>query len=248
MSTLQVHRTENREWLSNAYLVVNPDTRQAVLIDGNGVSEPLLNRITTENIEVAAILLTHHHIDHVDIGAYASLKAPLLAHPETAALAGLDRPAQPLADGEIVRAAGLRVDAIYTPGHASDHIAYLVNDEDCFTADLLFHGTVGGTRGPGATTLQDLRRSLSRILMLAPGTRLHPGHATSTTVGTELVNNPFVAAWREGREPPEGKPCTVAGEPATLLLWGPDYDGTNKAWVRLADGVEHVVGGSQVVR
>ena len=45
-----------------------------------------------------------------------------------------------------------------------------------------------------------------------------------------------------------GEPCTVGGEPAELLLLGPDYDGTHKAWVRLADGTEHAVGGSQIAR
>ena len=36
---------------------------------------------------------------------------------------------------------------------------------------------------------------------------------------------------------------------ATLVLWAPDYDGTNKAWVRFADdGEDAIVGGSQVSR
>ena len=40
----------------------------------------------------------------------------------------------------------------------------------------------------------------------------------------------------------------VRGVPATLLLWGPDYDGTHKALVRYDDGRETVIGGSQVER
>jgi hypothetical protein len=40
----------------------------------------------------------------------------------------------------------------------------------------------------------------------------------------------------------------VRGEPATLILWAPDYDGTNKAWVRYPDGRDQIVGGSQVQR
>jgi hypothetical protein len=39
----------------------------------------------------------------------------------------------------------------------------------------------------------------------------------------------------------------VRERPATLLLWAPDHDGTNKAWVRFADdGSDGIVGGSQV--
>jgi hydroxyacylglutathione hydrolase len=245
MSSLEIHRTESEGWLSNAYLVVAPGGR-GVLIDGNGVGEPLLQRITDERIALDAILLTHHHIDHVDIDAYRKLGAPLLAHPRTGELAGfeIDRT---IADGEILQLAGLRIEALHTPGHAADHIAYLIDKTDCFTADVLFRGTVGGTRAPAATGLDDLRASLDRLLALAPETILHPGHRAPTTVARERDQNPFVRAWRTD-ERPTGEPCTVAGAPAELLLWGPDYDGTHKAWVRFPDGTEHVVGGSQVGR
>jgi hypothetical protein len=40
----------------------------------------------------------------------------------------------------------------------------------------------------------------------------------------------------------------VRDEEATLVLWAPDYDGTNKAWVRYDDGRDAIVGGSQVER
>ena len=39
-----------------------------------------------------------------------------------------------------------------------------------------------------------------------------------------------------------------AGNPATLILFGPDYDGTHKAWVRYPDGRDAIVGGSQIER
>ncbi|HEX7291515.1 MAG TPA: MBL fold metallo-hydrolase [Conexibacter sp.] len=247
MSELEVHRTESEGWLSNAYLVVGgePGARRGVLIDGNGLPGPLLERVEAEDVAIEAILLTHHHADHVDIDAYRRLGAPLLGHAATGELAGL-RLDRTLADGEILQLAGLRIEALHTPGHARDHIAYLVGDTDCFTADVLFRGTVGGTRAPGATGLGDLRASVARLLALPPETVLHPGHRAPTTVARERDGNPFVRAWRDA--PPAGEPCTVGGAPAELLLWGPDYDGTHKAWVRFPDGVEHVVGGSQLGR
>ncbi len=57
----------------------------------------------------------------------------------------------------------------------------------------------------------------------------------------------FVRAFR-GEEEPLNEPVKVGGEDAELLIWGPDYDGTNKAWVRFPDGSQAVVGGSQVER
>lgn len=246
MSNLEIERTEHPDWPSNAYLVRARGERRAILIDGNGVPGPLLERIASEQLDIEAILLTHHHVDHVQLDGYRHLAAPVLAHPRTSELGGFGVD-EMLGDGQVVEQAGLRIEALHTPGHAADHVAYLVNGADAFTADVLFRGTVGGTRAPAATGLDDLRASLDRLLGLAAATRLHPGHRAPTTVADELAGNPFVAALRDGARG-GGEPCTVAGEPAELLLWGPDYDGTHKAWVRLADGVEQVVGGSQVRR
>ena len=61
-----------------------------------------------------------------------------------------------IADRERLSAGGLEVEAIFTPGHASGHLAYLIDGTDVFTADVLFKGTVGGTMAPGASGFADL--------------------------------------------------------------------------------------------
>ncbi len=63
----------------------------------------------------------------------------------------------------------------------------------------------------------------------------------------EWENNPFVRIWR-GLDEEGSDRCRVGEEDATLVLWAPDYDGTNKAWVRFESGEDVVVGGSQVDR
>lgn len=243
---MNLHRTESPAWLSNAYLL-DDGAGTGLLIDGNGVAAPLLDVIEQRGLDVPVVLLTHHHVDHVVIDDYRALGAEVLAHPLTASeLAGIVD--SELTDGEVVRVGELSVECYHTPGHAHGHLSFLVDGSDLFTADVLFRGTVGGTRAPQATGLGDLRRSLDRLLALPPDTRVHPGHREPTTVGEELASNPFVRALRAD-DVPGGTACTVAGEPAQLLLWGPDYDGTNKAWVRFeADGEEAIVGGSQVLR
>lgn len=245
-SAVDVEFTESPDWLSNAYLLVNRNSGCGVLIDGNGVADALLERINRDRIRIEAILLTHHHVDHVLFDDYRQFSAPVFAHPQTSELAVLNVD-HPLANSEVFEAAGLRIEALHTPGHAIDHVAFLVDGVGCFTGDILFRGTVGGTRGPSGTDLADLRSSIETVLSLPEPTRLFPGHRQSTTVADELASNPFVMAWRAGIAPLDEE-CTVRGEPATLLLWGPDYDGTNKAWVRLASGEDHVVGGSLVER
>ena len=88
---------------------------------------------------------------------------------------------------------------------------------------------------------------MERLMRFPHETRIHPGHREPSTVGAEWESNPFIRAWR-GLDAVQEEPCRVSGEQATLLLFGPDYDGTHKAWVRFADGQEAVVGGSRVER
>jgi glyoxylase-like metal-dependent hydrolase (beta-lactamase superfamily II) len=245
-----VERTENPMWLSNAYLVADSGRGTGVLIDGNGELGPLLDRAQGEGIEITHVLVTHPHGDHVAGLAEARARLgnpPLVAH--EACAAELDDEVEiVLGDGETLDAGGLEVEALFTPGHAAGHLAYLVNDSDLFTADVLFKGTVGGTMAPGASGFADLRASVMRLMELPPNTIVHPGHREPTTIAAEWERNPFVRIWR-GLDSTGEEEVTVWGRSATLKLWAPDYDGGHKAWIVFNDsGEEAIVGGSQVER
>jgi hydroxyacylglutathione hydrolase len=247
---LILERTENPTWLSNAYLVADETGGKGVLIDGNDDLGPLLQRAEQDGIEITHVLVTHPHLDHVAGLAEARRQIgnpPLVAHADTAA--ELDEEvAETLADGGKLTTGGLEIEAIYTPGHAAGHLAFLVNGSDVFTADVLFRGTVGGTMAPGASGFADLKASVMRLMELPAETRVHPGHREPTTIGEELESNAFVRIWRGLAETGEEQ-VTVWGRPAMLKLWAPDYDGGNKAWIVFGDdGTEAIVGGSQVVR
>ena len=229
-----IERVEHPQWLSNAYLVAEDGI--GVLIDANGL-EGALERVADERgIEITHVLRTHGHPDHVvGIEELARRRGvPLLGYPE-------------LGDGDKLTTGALEIRALHTPGHCADHLAFLVNGTDCFTADVLFRGTVGGTSGPDGDYAALKRSILDVLLPLAPETAIHPGHREPTTIAAERQSNPFIRAWLDGEWPGE-QPCRVSGEPATLLLWAPDYDGGHKALVRLADGRETIVGGSRVER
>jgi glyoxylase-like metal-dependent hydrolase (beta-lactamase superfamily II) len=245
-----VERTENPLWLSNAYLVADPDRKTGVLIDGNEDLAPLLERAEREGIEITHVLVTHPHGDHVAGLAEARAQLgnpPLVAH--EACAAELDQEVEiTLADGEKLQAGALEVEALFTPGHAAGHLAFLIDGTDVFTADVLFKGTVGGTMAPGASGFADLKASVMRLMELPPPTNVHPGHKEPTTIGEEWERNPFVRIWR-GLDETGSDEVTVWGRPATLKLWAPDYDGGNKAWIVFTDtGEEAIVGGSQVER
>jgi hydroxyacylglutathione hydrolase len=231
-----LERVEHPQWTSNAYLLAEGPDGHGVLIDGNGVTEPLHELIARENIRVTHVLVTHGHGDHV-VGVEEAAQrygVPLLRWPA-------------FADGNVIESGNLRIEALYTPGHCDDHLSLLASTGDVFTADVLFKGTLGGTVGGGPDGFANMRQSIDRLMGLDPATRVHPGHTLPTTIGAEWEHNPFIRIWR-GLDPEGTDPCRVRGEPATLVLWAPDYDGTSKAWVRYPDGRDAIVGGSQVKR
>src|SRR6476469_7836220 len=246
-----IERTENPQWLSNAYLVADEEGGKGILIDGNEDLGPLLERAERDGIEITHILVTHPHLDHVAGLAEARERlggVPMVAHPEAASELSDLEIAELLGDGETLSTGNLEIEAIHTPGHAAGHIALLVNGTDVFTADVLFKGTVGGTMAPGASGFDDLRSSVMRLLELPPETVVHPGHREPSTIGDALASNPFVRIWRGEAETGEEQ-VTGWGRPSTLKLWAPDYDGGNKAWVVFGDTDEvAIVGGSQVER
>jgi hydroxyacylglutathione hydrolase len=205
------------EWLSNAYLAWDEQTRDAFFVDSGAPLGPLLDLVDEEGLRVRALLTTHGHHDHV---------------------AG---------DDELHRRFGIRsaqeadwAQTIPTPGHADDHVTFVVEDL-CFSGDLLFKDAVGG--GDAAT----IQESVRKLLELPDETRVLPGHTEETTIGREREENPFLRYWL-GDAPSIDEPCRVGGQDATLIVWSPDYDGKGKALVRTADGAERIVGGSRVER
>ena len=205
------------EWLSNAYLAWDEETREGYFVDSGAPLEPLLEAVEREGLTIASLLTTHGHHDHV---------------------AG---------DAELERRFGVRptqevgwARSIATPGHADDHVAFVVGDL-CFSGDLLFKDAVGG----GDAAL--VRESVLKLLELPDETRVLPGHTDETTIGREREENPFLRYWL-GAAPSIDETVRVAGDEATLLVWSPDYDGKGKALVRLGDGTERIVGGSRVER
>jgi glyoxylase-like metal-dependent hydrolase (beta-lactamase superfamily II) len=208
------------DWLSNAYLVADEEGGTAVYVDSGAPLEPLQTAAARWLVEPRFVLRTHGHHDHVE--HEGELGVPVRT------------------DG--LEAGGLRVEALPTPGHSDDMVAFVVNGEAVFTGDTLFKDSVGGGNP------EQIRRSVMDVLMkLPPEMRVLPGHTDETTIGREWEHNPFVRVWR-GVDPEGTERCSVGGDEATLVVWSPDYDGGGKALVRFDDGREAIVGGSRVQR
>jgi len=239
----------NEDFLSNTYLVADEPGGHAVMIDAGGPVAPLLEYLKRGQLTLTHVLLTHHHYDHI-----AELGKVLEQYPDVPVLAHeLERERIRLATGnltpgETIHSGTLEIEPIHTPGHTVGMMAMLVNGTDVFDGDTLFRGSVGGVRAPGSTSFADLKSSImDKLLKLPPDTHIRPGHTDPTTVAEELERNRFVRTWR-GLEAEGDEPCIALGEPARLILFGDDYDGGHKAWVRWPDGSDDIVPGSRVRR
>jgi glyoxylase-like metal-dependent hydrolase (beta-lactamase superfamily II) len=235
------------DWLSNTYLV-GDGQGHAFFVDAGGPIEPLLEAAQRHRIVPSHVLLTHHHHDHIaELGKLreAHPAIEVLIHPDEAHL--VEGVTGTITPGEPVKAGGLEVQTLHTPGHTKGMIAF-VADGDVFTGDTLFKGSVGGVRAPEHTTYADLKSSIMDTLMgLDRGLQVRPGHTDPTTLADEWETNPFIRLWR-GLDEEGDEPVKVWGEDATLILFGPDYDGGHKAWIRWKDGSDDIVPGSQVER
>jgi hydroxyacylglutathione hydrolase len=215
-----VERSMHPGWLSNAYLIADAEGGTGVFVDSGAPMEPLFESAERWRVKPSLVLRTHADPDHVEHESELGLEVVT----------------------DSIEVGGLRIEALPTPGHKDDHVAFLVSDEACFTGDVLFKDAVGGG------DFEQIRRSVMDVLMRLPHeTLVYPGHTEDTTIGREWEENPFIRVWR-GVEPEGDEPCRVMDQDATLVVWSPDYDGKGKAWVRFADGRDAIVGGSRVER
>jgi glyoxylase-like metal-dependent hydrolase (beta-lactamase superfamily II) len=161
---------------TNTYLVSRPGSGEALVIDPGPDREE--HRRTLEaalgaaDADVAAVLVTHHHADHAEAAIWAAQwGAPLLAH--TPALVPGD--ARALADGQVLRRGGASVQAVHTPGHASDHLCLRIVETDVvLTGDhVLGRGSTVVLHPDG--DMADYLASLQRLRALG-ATSLYPGH------------------------------------------------------------------------
>jgi glyoxylase-like metal-dependent hydrolase (beta-lactamase superfamily II) len=191
-----------------ARLVGSPE---AIVIDPGDEAPRLLEALDALGVEVAAILLTHTHFDHV--GAVAPLaratgaevwcpevELPVLADimrfvpwPGFGPFESYDAD-HALSGGERLELAGLEIDVLFTPGHSPGHVSYSIPSEHAlFSGDVLFAGSVGRTDLPGGDAAT-LMRSIAMLVEALPGeTVVYPGHMANTTIGRERATNPFLA-------------------------------------------------------
>ncbi len=194
----------------NCYIIGDEETRTGAIIDPGDEATRIALTVERMELEIAQILVTHAHVDHV--GAIAPLAdeflCPVLMHeeaeamlkvaPQQAMMMGFRFGKVPkvdrhITDEEVLEVGSLRLRSLYTPGHAPGHLAFYAEEQGIvFSGDALFAGSVGRTDLPGGS-MEVLMRSISeRLLTLPDETRVLSGHGPETTIGEERMTNPFL--------------------------------------------------------
>ena len=192
----------------NCYVI--GDGATGAIVDPGDEAARIALAVEQTGLEIGQILVTHAHIDHVGaVGALADEYAcPVLMHaeaepmlqqlPTQAMMMGLRFGKVPavdrhIRDGETLEVGSLKLQSLYTPGHAPGHLAFYVEGEGLvLSGDALFAGSVGRTDLFGGD-MEVLMRSISeRLLTLPDETRVYPGHGPRTTIGDERAYNPFL--------------------------------------------------------
>lgn len=166
--------TDNYIWMVH-------DGVEAVVIDP-GDCAPVLAALDRLKLRLAAILVTHHHDDHV--GGVAGLRARLQGPIYGPAFEKISEPCTRVRGGETVQVLGLDFDVIDVPGHTSGHIAYFhqpkpQHDVAVDEAPLLFCGDTLFSGGCGRLfegTPEQMHQSLSTLAELPGDTRVCCAH------------------------------------------------------------------------
>jgi glyoxylase-like metal-dependent hydrolase (beta-lactamase superfamily II) len=197
---------------TNCYLLADPDSRQAVVIDPGDEADRILATLRDGDWEVSAVLLTHAHFDHLLAArqVIAELQVPFLVPPGELVvlrrapdavnlwmgyeIEAPPEPDGPVGEGDVVEVGPFRYDVISTPGHSPDAVC-LVGEKEVFVGDTLFAGSIGRTDLPGADYETLMRSIEEKLLPLDDEIVVYPGHGPATTIGRERASNPFILDW-----------------------------------------------------
>jgi len=196
---------------TNTYIVADPATEEAVVIDPAWDGEQIARRASQRDWTIRQIWLTHAHFDHL-AGAAGIVRQvvpapPVALHPQDlplwsrgggAAMFGMQvdpgpRPSILLAERQVLQIGNLSFEVLYAPGHTPGHVLfYSAAEKVVFCGDVVFAGSIGRTDLPGGNYHQLLESIRTRILSLPDETRLLSGHGPESTVGKEKRSNPFL--------------------------------------------------------
>lgn len=180
------------------YLVVDPSTKEAAMIDTANNPEGMIDAISKNGWKLKFILLTHTHQDHIGglKEILEQIKVPVyVSQEEVDNLGGLwdSKKDRMVREGDKIILGKIGFDVLEIPGHTAGGRGYFSSKSIPpfgFFGDSIFAGSLG--RAYSINSYPDLLRSVKdKVFVLDEDTVIYPGHGPATTVGEEMVHNPF---------------------------------------------------------
>lgn len=210
MADLEIFQKTLGDLGTNCYIMVNHDTNECIVFDPADEAHVLKEIFDHPDFNLKGIFLTHGHYDH--IGAAKELKdtynVPIYASKEEndqiltklggnlSAMFGNPMTLEAdelLHDGQKVEIIGTTLDCMLTPGHTAGGMCFYCEElKSVIAGDTLFCESVGRTdfpTGSGSVLVNSIRE---KLFTLPDDTKVFPGHMSTTTIGWEKENNPFV--------------------------------------------------------
>lgn len=197
----------------NTYILYN-EQRKAIIIDPgcyfSAEEEMLKNFIESEGLQPTLLLNTHCHLDHVFGNRWVHQTYGLELHIHRGEQIVLERapisgqnwglpftnyngPLHFLQEGDVIELDNDRLEVLETPGHSPASIClYCAAQEFIVAGDVLFRESIGRTDLPGSSHELLLKSIREKLWVLPDAVAVHPGHGSSTTIGYEKLNNPFL--------------------------------------------------------
>jgi hydroxyacylglutathione hydrolase len=196
---------------NNTYLVVDVDSRAAVVVDPSFGPGEVLAYAQDKRWQIRQVWLTHAHFDHYagsqEVAGALNPPLPVGLHPADLDLwrrggGGRDfglqvdpgpEPGISFYHGQRLHLGGTEFEVRHAPGHTRGHIVlYCASAGALLCGDVIFQGGIGRTDLPGGDMDALLHSIRTQVLTLPDETRLLSGHGPETTVGEEKENNPFL--------------------------------------------------------
>lgn len=190
---------------ANNYLVIDEETKEAVLIDCSEDLHEIVNEVKTQGANVKYILITHGHFDHIlginnmkqVLNAEAIVPAEDLIlienvnqHARFFGQEIIDIPSHDKTYGEEknLTLGNNKIEIIHTPGHTEGGVSILIGN-NLFSGDTLFKDSFGRTDLYGGSTRKLVNSIVNVLFELPENTVVYPGHGPSTNIGYEKKNN-----------------------------------------------------------
>ncbi len=191
----------------NTYLVIDEDTKEAIIIDLGGDFDKILQEIKSHGATLKFILNTHGHFDHIMGESDKNINVPIFLHKDDLHHAqnietymknwGMLPAASEIKitdfidENTYLKLGNKKIKIFHTPGHTRGGLCFLIEDK-LFSGDTLFKGTIGRTDLEDGDFNSLVTSIKTKLMPLDDSTIVYPGHEESTTIGYERSHNEYL--------------------------------------------------------